>query len=68
MWSIHSIRGVYALYVEYTLYTWSIRSIPYLPYNNSLFTFSAIKIAVHHTYSYSAITVTFNKNNCGSYQ
>ncbi len=35
--------------------TWSTRSIPYLPYNNSLFTFSAIKMAVHYTYSYSAL-------------
>ncbi len=37
--------------------TWSIRirSIPYLPYNNGLFTFYGIKMAVHCTYSYSAL-------------
>ncbi len=37
--------------------TWSIPSIPYLPYNNGLFTFSAIKMAVHYTYSYSALVM-----------
>ncbi len=35
--------------------TRSIRSTPYLPYNNGLFTFSAIKMAVHYTYSCSAL-------------
>ncbi len=39
--------------------TWSIHSIPYLLYNNGLFTFSAIKMAVHYTYSYSAVTTVF---------
>ncbi len=42
---------------------WSIHSSPYLAYNNGLFTFSAIKMAVQYIYSYSALVKLKHWNN-----